>query len=58
MFGLEDCPTFYPTEEEFADPMDYVKKIGEEGTARDWGMCKIVPPEGWNMPFVLDTQVS
>jgi hypothetical protein len=58
MFGLEECPTFYPTEEEFADPMEYVKKIGAQGGAQNYGMCKIVPPEGWKMPFVLDSQVG
>ncbi len=58
MFGLDECPTFYPTEEEFADPMEYVKKVGEQGGAKNWGICKIVPPDGWKMPFVLDSQVG
>ncbi len=58
MFDLPECPTFYPSEEEFQDPMEYIRKIGEAGNAKKWGMCKIVPPEGWTMPFVLDTQVG
>ncbi|KAG9015030.1 hypothetical protein FRB94_007102 [Tulasnella sp. JGI-2019a] len=53
-FGIEDCPAFYPTMEEFADPMAYVKSISEE--ARKYGICKIVPPKGWDMPFVIDTK--
>ncbi len=58
MFGLEECPVFYPTEEEFKDPMGYIALIGEEGKGKEFGICKIVPPEGWKMPFVLDTEVG
>jgi [histone H3]-trimethyl-L-lysine4 demethylase len=36
--------------------MAYVQSISEEGML--YGMCKIVPPEGWKMPFVTDTEVS
>lgn len=53
MFGLEECPTFYPTVEEFADPMEYITSIGPQG--RPYGIAKIVPPEGWRMPFELPT---
>ncbi|KAK7049753.1 hypothetical protein VNI00_005784 [Paramarasmius palmivorus] len=53
-FGLEDCPEFYPTVEEFKDPMAYITSISEK--AKEYGICKIVPPEGWNMPFVTDTE--
>lgn len=58
LFGLKECPVFYPTPEEFQDPMQYLKTIGDEGRGKEFGMCKIVPPEGWQMPFVLDTEVS
>ena len=54
-FGLEECPTYFPTPEEFADPMAYMRSIGPE--AREYGIAKIVPPEGWAMPFVTDTEV-
>ena len=54
-FGLSDCPTFRPTPEQFKDPMAYIKSISEN--ARTYGMCKIVPPLGWDMPFVTDTEV-
>ncbi|CAK5275278.1 unnamed protein product [Mycena citricolor] len=52
-FGLPDCPTFYPTVEEFRDPMAYIRSISE--TANAHGICKVVPPAGWKMPFVTDT---
>lgn len=54
-FGLSDCPTFRPTPEQFKDPMAYIKSIAEN--AKSYGMCKIIPPMGWAMPFVTDTEV-
>ncbi|KZS97879.1 hypothetical protein SISNIDRAFT_449471 [Sistotremastrum niveocremeum HHB9708] len=53
-FGLEDCPTFRPTPEQFKDPMAYINSIS--ATAKDFGICKVVPPAGWKMPFVTDTK--
>ena len=54
-FGLEDCPSFYPTKDEFKDPMAYVRSISE--VAQNYGICKVIPPVGWKMPFVTDTEV-
>jgi histone demethylase JARID1 len=54
-FGLQDCPAFYPTPEEFRDPMSYIRSIVPR--AREFGIAKIVPPETWRMPFVTDTEV-
>ena len=53
--GLQEAPTFRPTEEEFADPFQYIKKIGNEG--RKYGAVKIIPPDGWNPSFSIDTEV-
>jgi len=33
--------------------MAYIDSIAPE--AKAYGICKIVPPEGWRMPFVLET---
>jgi histone demethylase JARID1 len=54
-FGLKDCPEYYPTPEQFADPMEYIKSIAEE--AKEFGICKIVPPSDWKMPVVTNTEV-
>lgn len=53
-FGLQDCPEFFPTAEEFKDPMSYIRSISER--AEPYGICKIIPPENWKMPFVTDTK--
>ncbi|MCJ1370031.1 hypothetical protein MMC20_001243, partial [Loxospora ochrophaea] len=52
--GLREAPTFRPTEEEFKDPMDYMRKIAPEGSK--YGICKIIPPDGWNPPFAIDSE--
>lgn len=54
--GLKDAPTFRPTEDEFRDPMGYIRKIAPEG--RKYGICKIIPPSGWTPDFAIDTEVS
>jgi [histone H3]-trimethyl-L-lysine4 demethylase len=55
-FGLENCPVFFPTADQFKDPTAYVRSISD--VARSYGICKIVPPEGWKMPFVTNTEVK
>lgn len=56
LFGLQEAPTYRPTEEEWKDPLEYVRKISEE--AQKYGLCKIIPPDSWNPDFAIDTEVS
>jgi [histone H3]-trimethyl-L-lysine4 demethylase len=53
--NLEEALTFKPSEEEWKNPIEYIQKIGPE--ARKYGICKIIPPDGWNPDFAIDTEV-
>lgn len=50
--NIPSGPVFYPTEEEFKDPLEYIYKIRPE--AEPFGICRVVPPKSWNPPFALD----
>lgn len=44
---LTRAPTFFPSEEEFTDPLDYIEKIRPE--AEQFGLCRIVPPNNFKV---------
>jgi hypothetical protein len=52
---LDEAPVFYPDDKEFADPLRYVDSI--RPLAEHAGICKIIPPKGWKVPFCIDTKV-
>ncbi|KAF1797759.1 C5HC2-type zinc finger transcription factor [Mucor lusitanicus] len=54
LFGIEEAPTFYPTRDEFKDPLRYIEKISPEG--EKYGIIKIVPPNDYNPDFSLKTE--
>lgn len=56
-FGLEHCPVYFPTIEEFAKPMEYIEKVSREAS-EEHGIAKIVPPAGWVPPFALNSEAS
>lgn len=55
LHGLTEAPIFRPSEDEFRDPMEFIKSIASEG--RKYGIIKIIPPESWNPDFAIDTEV-
>lgn len=56
IFGLVEAPCFYPTAEQFTEPLKYIESIRPE--AEKAGICKIIPPAGWKPTFALDTEVN
>ncbi|XP_053402407.1 protein Jumonji-like isoform X3 [Mercenaria mercenaria] len=60
--AVVQCPTYYPSEEQFRDPILYIQSIQSE--AEQYGMCKIVPPCSWKMEsremedFRFSTQIQ
>ncbi|XP_078364902.1 uncharacterized protein LOC144649302 isoform X2 [Oculina patagonica] len=50
-----DSPVFHPSEEEFQDPVAYIKKIRCD--AEKFGVCVIVPPESWKPEFQVPDNV-
>ncbi|XP_018447137.1 lysine-specific demethylase JMJ14 isoform X2 [Raphanus sativus] len=49
--SLDDAPIFYPTNEDFEDPLAYIEKL--RSRAESFGICRIVPPVAWTPPSPL-----
>ncbi|CAF3976187.1 unnamed protein product, partial [Rotaria magnacalcarata] len=47
-----EAPVFYPTCDEFIDPLEYIEKI--RPIASRAGLCKIIPPKEWQPPFCIN----
>ena len=44
---------YRPSPVEWLDPLGFIRSVQAECAA--WGMCRIVPPAGWQPPFALDS---
>lgn len=42
-----EAPTFYPTEKDFQDPLEYIDKI--RLIAEKFGICRVVPPPNFKV---------
>ncbi|XP_039122325.1 lysine-specific demethylase JMJ706-like isoform X1 [Dioscorea cayenensis subsp. rotundata] len=45
---VPECPVYYPTKDEFEDPLTYVQKIAP--VASKYGICKIISPISPSIP--------
>lgn len=46
---MVEIPTYHPSTEQFMDPITYIASI--QSDAEPFGMCRIVPPDGWKVCF-------
>ncbi|KAI4303334.1 hypothetical protein MLD38_038979 [Melastoma candidum] len=46
--SIPECPVYYPSKEQFEDPLVYLQKIAPE--ASKYGICKIVSPLSASVP--------
>ena len=51
---VKEMKAFYPTEEEFMQPLEYVDKLYNEGVWK-YGCIKIIPPKSFTPPFGYET---
>lgn len=51
---IEEMKTFYPSEEEFADPLVYIDLLVSDHQAHQYGCIKIVPPASFKPPLAFN----
>lgn len=54
---IEEVKCYYPTEEEFINPIDYIEKLYSEGGSK-YGIVKIIPPKSVFNPVLAFNQTS
>lgn len=50
---IEEVKTYYPSQEEFKNPLIYVEKLYQEGASK-YGIIKIVPPKDFKPTMSFD----
>ncbi len=50
---LVPCPVLTPSPTEFEDPMAYLSRPDVAKLGAEYGLIKVVPPTGWQPPFLL-----
>jgi histone demethylase JARID1 len=51
---IEEVKTYYPTEQQFKDPMRYIEYLYEIEKAYKYGIVKIVPPPSFKPALAFD----
>lgn len=51
---IEDMKTYFPTEEQFSDPLVYIDSLLRNSEARSYGCVKIVPPASFRPSLAFD----
>lgn len=50
---LTPCPVLRPLDAQFADPIAYLSSPAVAQLGLEYGIVKVVPPEGWRPPFLI-----
>ena len=51
---IQEMPVFYPTEEEFKSPIDFIDQLFSKNKGVEYGCVKIVPPASFKPGFYFD----
>lgn len=55
---LRPCPVLRPSQEEFDTPLAYISRPEIKDLGSQYGIVKIVPPDGWTPPFSISPNFS
>jgi len=55
---IEEMPVFYPTEEEFRNPIDYVDQLYYKEEVHKYGCVKVIPPASFKPKNLFDMKAS
>ena len=55
---IEAMKTYFPTEEQFSDPLVYIDSLLRNSEARSYGCIKIVPPASFKPTLAFDRSSS
>lgn len=53
---LLPCPVLTPTTEEFVHPIEYLSSPAVAEIGAKYGIVKLIPPSGWEPPFLLSQE--
>ena len=53
---IEEMKTYFPTEEQFSDPLVYIDALLRNDEARSYGCVKIVPPASFRPTLAFDRE--